>query len=129
MKQGAIAGLVYFAVIFAAGFVLGTIRVLLLAPAFGEWAAVLLELPVMLALSWFVCGWVIRRHALGSALRERITMAVVAFALLMGAEFGLAVALFGQAMAAYAADLATPVGLLGLAGQLCFALFPLLRMR
>lgn len=43
------AGLAYWAVVFALGFVLGTIRVLWLAPLVGLIPATALELPVMLA--------------------------------------------------------------------------------
>ena len=46
------AGVVYFAVVFATGFALGTVRTLWLAPALGERRAELLETPFMLA----ACG-------------------------------------------------------------------------
>ena len=58
------AGLAYFAVVFAAGFVLGTLRVLVVAPHLGEIAAVVAELPIMLAVSWIICGWLLGRVAL-----------------------------------------------------------------
>jgi hypothetical protein len=44
------ASLIYFLMVFSAGFILGTIRVLCTAPAFGERAAELLESPVMLVM-------------------------------------------------------------------------------
>lgn len=40
------AGIAYFAMAFPLGFVLGAVRVLLLARRIGETAAVLLELPI-----------------------------------------------------------------------------------
>lgn len=43
------------AIVFAAGFGLGTIRVLLLAPYFGELTSVVFEIPLMLLLSSFAC--------------------------------------------------------------------------
>jgi subtilisin len=54
------AGAAYFAVVFMAGFMLGVLRVVVLVPRFGETAAVLAELPVILLISWIVCGvdWV-----------------------------------------------------------------------
>lgn len=61
------AGAIYFAAAFALGFVLGTIRVLWLAPHVGETAAVLAEQPVMLTVSWFAAGWLIRRHHIARA--------------------------------------------------------------
>ena len=116
------AGALYFAVIFALGFLLGTVRTLALAPRIGEMGAVLAELPVILAASWFAAGRLARQ--LGPALRPRIAMGGFAFALLMAAETGLA-AVLGEAPFA---GLATPAGALGFAGQLFFAAFPALRI-
>lgn len=121
------AGLLYFLGVFAIGFALGTVRTLLLVPRVGALAAVALELPLMLLASWWVCGAVLRRVALPPARMLRLTMGVTAFSLLMLAELGLAVAGFGQTVAQYAAALAAPAGLLGLAGQIGFALMPLIR--
>ena len=45
------AGAVYFAVVFAVGFVLGTIRTLWVVPRFGARTAELMEMPVMLAVT------------------------------------------------------------------------------
>lgn len=115
------AGSLYFAAIFALGFVLGAVRTLALAPWIGETGAVLAELPVILAASWFAAGRLAR--PLGPALRLRIAMGGFAFALLMAAEAGLGAALG----AAPFAGLATPAGALGLAGQFLFAAFPALR--
>jgi hypothetical protein len=47
------AGLVYFASVFAIGFVLGMIRVPILAPLFGDFIAVLIELPIILTFGLF----------------------------------------------------------------------------
>ena len=41
------AGLAYFALVFGAGFVLGSIRVPFLVPRFGERVAELIEMPIM----------------------------------------------------------------------------------
>jgi hypothetical protein len=45
------AGILYFALVFGAGFVLGTIRVLLVMPRFGARMAELMEAPVMLVVT------------------------------------------------------------------------------
>ncbi|MEL7429628.1 MAG: hypothetical protein AAFN43_06475 [Pseudomonadota bacterium] len=45
------AGAAYFAIVFAAGFILGAARTFLLAPVAGEMLAVLVELPFILAVS------------------------------------------------------------------------------
>jgi hypothetical protein len=113
----------YFGLIFALGFVLGTVRTLWLAPVIGGTGAVLAELPIMLAASWLVArrlvttpqsrkpGW-----ALGAG--------ALAFALLIAAEALLALTLAGQSLASWAGDLLRAPGWIGLAGQLVFGLMP-----
>ncbi|MGB5195404.1 MAG: hypothetical protein WBN70_20640 [Polyangiales bacterium] len=125
--HGVKAGATYFAVVFAAGFVLGTVRVLLLIPRFGALPSVLLELPLMLAISWIACGWVLRRFQVPPRIAARLSMGAIAFALLMLAEVALSLGAFGGSMSDYLEELTTPHGLVGLAGQLLFALMPLAR--
>ncbi|MGP1352588.1 MAG: hypothetical protein ACTS1Z_04635 [Parasphingopyxis sp.] len=129
MTRAAKAGTFYFLCVFAAGFVLGTIRVLMLVPAIGEWPANLIELPIILTVCWLACGWAIRRYAVDPAVAPRATMGAIAFGLLMLAELALATLLLGESIGEYGARLIAPLGLLGLAGQFCFALFPLWRLR
>src|SRR5260370_35001024 len=59
--RGPEVGAVYAIIVFLIGFILGTIRVLLLAPRLGETIAVIVEAPVILAASWFVCRWCVDR--------------------------------------------------------------------
>jgi hypothetical protein len=118
--------LVYVATVFAAAFVLGTLRVLLVAPRLGELAAVTLEVPVVLGLSWLVAGRVLRRWPLPLP-GQRLAMGGLAFGLLMLAETILGITLFGRTPAGILAAMATLPGLVGLAGQLGFALVPSLR--
>ena len=70
------AGFVYFLIVFAIGFVLGTVRVLFVVPRFGATNAVLIELPVMLAVSWIVCAWLVRRFGVARAVAARLVMAL-----------------------------------------------------
>jgi len=127
VASGAIrAGVAYFAVVFAAGFVLGTIRTLFLAPRIGPLAAVLVELPLMLAIAWFICRWLVRRLGLGDGWTTRLSMGVLAFVLLLAAELVLSLVLFGGTAVGFIASLGTPEGAAGLAGQLAFAAIPLL---
>jgi hypothetical protein len=118
--------LVYVATVFAAAFGLGTLRVLLVAPRLGELAAVTLEVPVVLGLSWLVAGRVLRRWPLPRP-GQRLAMGGLAFALLMLAETVLGITLFGRTPAGILAAMATLPGLVGLAGQIGFALIPALR--
>jgi hypothetical protein len=124
----AAAGTAYWAMLFALGFVLGTVRVLWVAPAIGLLAATALELPVMLGASWLASGWLIRRFALAAS-GEALAAGALAFALLMAAECMLAVEMMGQTPAEWLAGLAAPHGALGLAGQVVFALMPWWRVR
>lgn len=118
------AGVLCFALVFAAGFVLGTLRVLVVAPAIGETAAVLAELPVILLIAWRLCRRLAARERVPAEPLPRAVMGGLAFVLLIGAEAALG-AVLGRPLAAQAAALATPAGLAGLAGQIAFGLMPL----
>lgn len=120
----ALPALAYAAAVFAAGFALGVLRVAWIAPAVGPLAAVALELPVMLAISWGVAGRVLARWSLPR--NRRLAMGGLALALLLAAEAGLALTL-GGTLPGFLRGLATPPGVLGLAGQVAFALIPRLR--
>ena len=124
-----VAGALYFAIVFAAGFVLGAIRTLLLAPRVGDLAAVAIELPVMLAVAWIACGAVLHWIRPGQGIAAHAVMGLVAFALLMAAELALSLVLGAPSIAAWLAGLTSAPGLLGLAGQVAFAVFPMVRQR
>ena len=126
MSTAVAAGGRYFLAVFAIGFALGTLRVLFVAPRLGESTAVLLELPLMLAAAWLVCGHLLRRRPL-PCLGERALMGATAFALLMLAEAALSLLLFDRSLAEHLALYAETPQLLGLAGQVLFGLFPLVR--
>jgi hypothetical protein len=115
----------YFGAVFAVAFVIGAFRVLVVAPRIGALAAVALEVPVILAVSWLVAGWVLRRWSLNPV--QRVGMGALAFGLLMVAELALAVFLFGQTAGEFVGGWGTLPGALGLAGQIGFAIVPALR--
>jgi hypothetical protein len=121
------AAAAYFSMVFAAGFALGTIRTLLLVPRTGELAAVALELPMMLVISWYACGRALRRHPVPEGTASRAATGALAFMFLLVAELILTLTAFGGTPATFAASLVTRPGALGLAGQIAFALFPLFR--
>lgn len=118
----------YWAVVFALGFVLGTARVLWVIPRVGLVPATLIELPLILAASWFAAGWLVRRFALKAG-GEALAAGALAFAILMAAECALAGVLTGQTPAQWLTGLRQPHALLGLAGQVVFALMPWWRAR
>lgn len=125
MRRYVKPALAYLAPVFALAFVLGVLRTLWIAPRIGALMAVMVEVPLLLLWSWTVAGRVLRRWPL--PLRDRIAMGALAFALLMLAEAGLALAT-GQNLRGFLGDMATPAGALGLAGQLAFAALPALRV-
>ncbi|MEM7053656.1 MAG: hypothetical protein AAF446_03815 [Pseudomonadota bacterium] len=123
------AGAVYFALVFALGFVLGTLRVFLLVPQFGQLYSGLIELPVILTAAWLICRWLVNRYALEDHWTARVLMGTTAFVLLMVAELILSMTLFERSMVEYLAVYRSLHGALGLFGQVVYALFPLLVKR
>ena len=117
------AGFVYAGFVFAAGFVLGTIRVLALAPQVGALGATLVELPVILAIAWVASRWIVGRWRLppGAA---RFVMGGTAFALLIGLEIATGAALGVRTLASLLADYRDLPTQLGLAGQIAFPALP-----
>lgn len=122
------AALAYFAIVFAAGFVFGTIRTLVLAPRLGDLAAVAVEIPFMLLLAWIACRWLVRRFAVPPRAADRLIMGGLAFLLLTAAELLLSLA-FGRGVVEFFASLAEPAGTLGLLAQVVFGLLPLVVAR
>jgi hypothetical protein len=128
MERAIRAGFGYFLAVFAIGFVLGTLRTLLIAPRLGPLAAVALEIPVMLGLAWLICGRLLRRHAV-TGVGPRLAMGGLAFTLLMIGEMGISVLLAGRTMAEHWALYRQLPDRIGLAAQLLFAAFPLFHGR
>lgn len=120
------AGVAYAVTVFAIGFLLGTARVVLLAPRVGSTIAVLVEAPIILTASWYLSRIWMMRLAVGAEIRPRILVGAVAFVTLMILEVALSISLFHRSIGEYLADLRSPAGAIGLAAQICFATFPLL---
>lgn len=94
-------GIVYFALVFGAGFVLGTIRVLAVAPRIGARYAELIEMPVMLAVIYLAARFVVSKmHPAKSTLPFLVT-GLVALALLLAIEFTLVLGLQGISLEQY----------------------------
>jgi hypothetical protein len=131
MKTSLVAGLVYFAMVFALGFLLGTLRTSFVvdAPGGSRLIGVLVELPIMLIASWYLCRTVIRRLDVPSVLGSRAIMGATALSLLLLAELLVGVLLFDRSAAVHFSLYRDPSYALGLAAQIGFALMPLLQMR
>jgi hypothetical protein len=97
------AGPVYFALVFAAGFALGVIRVLLVVPNVGVMWAELMEAPLMLVVIVIAARWTVRKFHVAPTWRARIAMGLVALGLLLCAELTLVLGLRGLSIAEYSA--------------------------
>jgi hypothetical protein len=123
------AGVLYFALVFGAGFVLGPIRILWVVPRLGTRIAELLEAPIMFGVTIFAARWIVRRFAVPPAPSRRLGMGCLGLALMLVAEFTLVRWLRGISVSEYLAT-RDPVsgtvyyGMLGL-----FAIMPLLGPR
>jgi hypothetical protein len=80
------AGL-YFVLVFGAGFVLGTIRVLWLIPVVGTRTAELFEMPVMLAVIILSARWVTQHIQVPPTASSRLGMGGLALAIVLALDF------------------------------------------
>jgi hypothetical protein len=129
VRRALLAGAAYFAVIFALGFVLGALRETVVAPRLGALAAVLIEVPAMLAASYAAARFLVRRLAVPDGAAPRLAMGGVAFALLMLAETLVGVLLMGRSPGDQLAAYSHSREAIGLAAQIAFALIPLIAGR
>ncbi|TXG77551.1 MAG: hypothetical protein E6R11_06385 [Rhodocyclaceae bacterium] len=93
----------YFALTFAAGFVLGMVRVPFVVPRLGERIAELIEMPLMLLVVILSARFVVRRFHLDATLATRLQVGLIALALLLAVEFSVVLALRGLTIGDYIA--------------------------
>lgn len=98
------AGVIYFTLVFGAGFVLAVIHLLWVVPRFGMKMAELMETPIMFAVTLVVARWIVRRLAVPPTLSSRLGMGCIALALLLVAEFTLVLWLQGLSISDYLAS-------------------------
>ena len=89
------AGVVYFALVFGTGFVLGTVRTLWIVPRLGVRTAELLESPFMFVTIVLAAGWISCRLGNAGGSSIRLAVGFLALALLLAAEVIMGVALLG----------------------------------
>jgi hypothetical protein len=123
-------GIVYFALVFTLGFLLGIVRTFFVrdAPSGGRLLGVLIELPIMVSASWFLCRYVIRRFAVASTVVARAVMGGLAFVLILLAELAVGALLFGRTQSEHFVLYREASYALGLAAQIAFVLIPLIQM-
>jgi hypothetical protein len=123
LPNAAWAGMRLFCLVFAAGFALGMIRETGLRPLIGADAARLVELPLMVAISFFAARWILRRGGQGDT-AWLLVMGLVAFLLLMAAELTLGSILFGRGVSAFLGDIFTLTGFLAFVAQALLIVMP-----
>lgn len=123
------AGILYFALVFGTGFVLGTVRTLWVAPRVGARLAELAEAPIMLVVTIVAARWVVQRLAVPSLPSARLGMGGIALGLLLAAEFGLVRWLRGVKIRAYLATRDPVSGSAYYVMLAVFAVLPLLVAR
>jgi hypothetical protein len=124
------AGAAYFALIFGAGFVLGSVRVPLLVPYLGERIAELIEMPFMFTAIVWSARHVIRRFGLqDSSTPSLLATGALALVLLASAELMLAAVLQSRSIADYIASRDPVSGSVYLVMLVLFALMPLIMGR
>jgi hypothetical protein len=123
------AGTLYFALVFAAGFVLGTIRALWVVPSLGARTAELIEAPIMVVVSLFTASWVARRLSLDLRPAVRIGTGLVALALMLVVEFTFVLWVRGLSLREYFATRDRVSGAAYVAALGIFALMPFLMGR
>src|SRR5215470_1310290 len=83
--QIAKAGVLYFALVFGAGFLLGPVRILCVAPQLGTRMAELVEAPIMLAVSIIAARWIVGKFCVPPVPWNRIAMGCLALSLTLAA--------------------------------------------
>ena len=103
MKQALKVGALYFAAVFAVGFVLGTIRTLWVTPRIGARTAELIESPIMLVVAVLAARAVVRRHAGLTNWMNWLSVGLFALALMLLVEFTVVLWVRGLSLAQYVA--------------------------
>lgn len=123
------AGLLYFALVFSAGFVLGAIRTLWVVPRVGTRTAELIEAPIMLGISIAAARWTVLHLRVPPTPSRRLAMGCIALTLLLIAEFTLVLSLRGMTIREYIATRDPVSGTVYYMTLLVFAILPLLVAR
>jgi hypothetical protein len=123
------AGVLYFALVFGAGVVLGSMRVFWVVPHLGERTAELIEEPLLLGVTMLAARWVARRLAIQPTWFSRLGMGGVALGLLLAAEWTLMLWMRGVSISEYVASRDHVSGTVYLLMLGVFALMPLLVAR
>ena len=115
------AAVVYFALVFGAGFVLGPIRILFTVPRFGVRLAELMEFPVMLVVIVLTSRWLVRKFQLAAHVW---LVGFLALGLMIAFEFTLVLWLRGLTLSEYFRERDPVTGVVYYLMLLVFAAMP-----
>jgi hypothetical protein len=96
------SALLYFALVFGAGFLLGAVRVLVVVPKVGVRTAELVESPMMLAVTISAARWIVERRPEPAA--AELAVGILALGCLVMAEIVLGIWLRGKTIRSYFSD-------------------------
>lgn len=126
---------------FGAGFVFGTIRMLFVVPALdvmdansskAELEAVLMEMPIMIAISWYLCRKVLvtmkEKKAVIIENEDAFVLSLAAFASLLATEVVFSFLAFGRTSQQVVDDFISTKGTIGIVGQALCCAFPIAQL-
>jgi hypothetical protein len=119
------AGLIYFAVVFGAGFAFGVFRETVLTPVYGRTLAILLEAPFMLLAIVSGAWFTVHRRSSGWSKTALLMVGLIGFLLVQVADFGVGLGLRGMSLRDQLAYLQTAAGQVYLGLLAVFILMPL----
>jgi hypothetical protein len=119
------AGTLYFALVFGAGFMLGTIRTLWVVPSLGMRKAELMEAPIMFVITILAARWVVGRFSLPPGWVTRLGMGFVGLGFLLVGELGFVLWLRGMTIREYIASRDPVAGTVYIVMLGIFAVMPL----
>jgi hypothetical protein len=118
------AGVTYFLLLFAVGWILGPIRELWAVPRFGRVMAQLIEAVIMLIAMIISARWVMRRFEVHQTLGSTILMGLVALGILAPTEIAGALWVRRLSLNEYLASFVTAPGVISAVMFLLFAAMP-----
>lgn len=121
------AAVIYFLLVFAAGLLMGPLRVLWLEPVLGEFLAVLCETPLLVIAMWYGAGAASRISRLQSGVGLHLVVGLTALAFQLVADTAVGFGLRGMVLGDQLAYFSTPAGAVYAASLVLFALMPALR--
>ena len=121
--------LLYFAVVFVAGFLLGALRTVFVVPRIGDRFAELAESPLMLLVVYLVARRLVRRESKLAGQAEWFAVGCLALGLMLLSEFTVVLWIRGLSLSTYFANRDPVSGAVYLASLVVFAVCPWLVFR